>query len=137
MSSGRRRKIRCVPRPGDTSICTECYSRGTQCRDQQADDLEAQLNDGRPNLRERVARLESQMSAMLSRPQQRNLISVETELGAAETLSHLRSELPLASEPCDRSGMPCDGPSADAWHNTNSAPVLSIFSGSGVGSSGL
>jgi hypothetical protein len=82
--SGRRRKTRCIF-PPDQETCKECDYHGRRCVDQGQALLsgEADIVDNRPNLRVRVARLESMLERLVrSDPR-----------GAAEALNG--SDLPL------------------------------------------
>jgi hypothetical protein len=63
---GRRRKTRCIF-PQGQEICKECSYHGRQCVDQNQALLlgEAEIVDNRPNLRVRVARLESMLERLV------------------------------------------------------------------------
>lgn len=67
----RRRKIRCVFSPDNSTTCTECFARGSRCVDQEHVDADV-IVDHRKNLRERVAKLESLVESLLEdRPSSR------------------------------------------------------------------
>ena len=56
---GRRRKKRCIFSPDDPSICVRCENSGTRCTQQQPELLQNFVVDNRPNLKDRVAKLEA------------------------------------------------------------------------------
>ena len=132
---GRRRKIRCIFRAEDPNVCTECFARGSRCRGQQHVEPSPQLVDNRPNLRERVAKLEQLLEALqpgvdrksTDRSIDRSSAETvgETERGAAEALSILRSDgltsLPISSD--------------TQLEYSSNAPLLSVFDHKSVRSS--
>lgn len=70
----RRRKIRCTPQPGGSSVCRECHARGSTCIDQEHGDPEAVDHAADPsyNLRERVSQLEALVKDALARRSEDN-----------------------------------------------------------------
>lgn len=62
---GRRRKIRCVFRTGDDSSCIGCLNRQVPCTSQTEFLRAVTEEQTRPNVRERLARLERQMEQVL------------------------------------------------------------------------
>jgi len=64
ISSGRRRKIRCIFQPDNPDVCSECFARGSRCIDQEHANPEVVV-DHRKNLRERVSRLEALVDTLL------------------------------------------------------------------------
>ena len=131
-STGRRRKIRCISRPEDPSTCSECFARGTRCREQkQGEPYPVPVEDKPPpNLRERVARLEhavDSMQSMLSRNGTANA-STAPERDAAETLSNLQSD------PIVNRHMSSDPSSVYSNYNER-APLLSMFDNAVVSAS--
>ena len=127
MYSGRRRKIRCIFRAEDPNVCTECFARGSRCRGQQHVETNPQIIDNRPNLRERVAKLEQLLEALQPGVDTKSIdrgidsSSVDsvgdTERGAAEALSILRADgmtsLPLSTH--------------SQFEYSSNAPLLSVF----------
>lgn len=67
----RRRKIKCTFEPGRTSICNECFARGSTCIDQEHGDVNATPtnapNDQSSSLKERVTQLEDLVKQVLDR----------------------------------------------------------------------
>lgn len=72
----RRRKIKCTFEPGRTSICNECYARGSTCIDQEHGDISGFTNhstaspakdDQNTTLKERVNFLEDLVKQVLDR----------------------------------------------------------------------
>ncbi len=118
--SGRRRKKSCIPHPGTPEACTECFSRGVQCHEQEASRrIGAPLQDSNKNLQRRVTELEDTLSKVASRFETTPIIS-GAENRAAQTLTQLRSDLlpptPASSTSASSPESPFD-----------SAPVLSLF----------
>ena len=109
-------------RPGNNDSCIDCFSRGVRCRGQKPGDAEILSGDSslKPNLRERVARLEHMMETLLV---ERNLNKPgvgEKEMGAAEALSTLRADFAAPTPESTRS------PEASGWYKEN-APLMSLF----------
>ncbi|KAI9810453.1 MAG: hypothetical protein M1827_006229 [Pycnora praestabilis] len=125
-SECRRRKIRCIYRPDNPLVCVECFARGSQCQDQRHVTVEAITADTRPNLRERVARLENLMEAVLKsvNADPNNNIDISgldtIRRDAAEALSNLRSEAFPVTPTSSDSSTPYPAYS-------DNAPFLSIF----------
>lgn len=72
----RRRKIKCTFEPGRTSICNECFARGSTCIDQEHGDIPSlthssstsqQKDDQNSSLKERVGYLEDLVKQVLER----------------------------------------------------------------------
>lgn len=70
----RRRKIRCTYEPGrSTTVCNECYARGSTCVDQEHGDLQASQSgsggggEQTYSLRERVTQLEGLVRNVLQK----------------------------------------------------------------------
>ena len=64
---GRRRKKSCIPHPNNPDICTECFGRGAECRDQQPDQLPKRpAPDSKQNLQQRVTELEAALQTLVS-----------------------------------------------------------------------
>lgn len=67
----RRRKIKCTFEPGRTSICNECFARGSTCIDQEHADLSTYSattsNDQSSSLKDRVTQLEDLVKQVLDR----------------------------------------------------------------------
>ncbi|KZF23699.1 hypothetical protein L228DRAFT_246538 [Xylona heveae TC161] len=118
----RRRKTKCVFRPDNPSVCVECFGRGAPCIDQTHAELGDALSDNRPNLRERVARLESLLEGVLSGQTTASSRVNENERGAAEALSNLRSEISFSSTPVSSP----DSSATDKYYPRD-APLISIF----------
>ena len=79
----RRRKIKCTFEPGRTSICNECFARGSTCIDQELGDsatvahafntLQPQSKDDQNSvLKERVTYLEDLVKQVLDRLPEKN-----------------------------------------------------------------
>ena len=58
LSTGRRRKIKCIFHPDRQNVCNECFGRGIQCIVEESA-ADVQTDETRQSLRERVAQLES------------------------------------------------------------------------------
>lgn len=72
----RRRKIKCTFEPGRTSICNECFARGSTCIDQEHGDVSSfsnttstlqQKEEQNTALKERVTYLEDLVKQVLDR----------------------------------------------------------------------
>ncbi|OCL04527.1 hypothetical protein AOQ84DRAFT_433438 [Glonium stellatum] len=81
----RRRKVRCIFPPGESTVCSPCSTRGSRCVDQR-DDIAARAEDERMTLRERVARLESMLESVLPMIPGESLQSVST-IGSTPVVS--------------------------------------------------
>ncbi|KAL9091634.1 MAG: hypothetical protein Q9165_004710 [Trypethelium subeluteriae] len=120
----RRRKIRCIFSPENSSVCSECFARGSKCLGQNEVDVEASSIDNRKNLRERVAKLEALVEALSNdrtnavhgNPQ----VAVDAQEAASngKTQTNPQLEVPPTSLP-ESSDAPTIG--------QNNVPLLSIF----------
>lgn len=77
----RRRKIKCTFEPGRTSICNECYARGSTCIDQEHGDISSftapptnpiSKDEQNSALKERVTYLEDLVKQVLDRLPEKN-----------------------------------------------------------------
>lgn len=77
----RRRKIKCTFEPGRTSICNECFARGSTCIDQEHGDISsfattsqnsASKDEQNSALKERVTYLEDLVKQVLDRLPDKN-----------------------------------------------------------------
>lgn len=77
----RRRKIKCTFEPGRTSICNECFARGSTCIDQEHGDISSLTNHSGSSaskdeqntaLKERVTYLEDLVKQVLDRLPEKN-----------------------------------------------------------------
>lgn len=77
----RRRKIKCTFEPGRTSICNECFARGSTCIDQEHGDISSFTNQSSNStskdeqnsaLKERVTYLEDLVKQVLDRLPEKN-----------------------------------------------------------------
>lgn len=77
----RRRKIKCTFEPGRTSICNECFARGSTCIDQEHGDISSFTNTSASSaakdeqtsaLKERVTYLEDLVKQVLDRLPEKN-----------------------------------------------------------------
>lgn len=77
----RRRKIKCTFEPGRTSICNECFARGSTCIDQEHGDVSSFTNHSSSStskdeqniaLKERVTYLEDLVKQVLDRLPEKN-----------------------------------------------------------------
>lgn len=77
----RRRKIKCTFEPGRTSICNECFARGSTCIDQEHGDISTFTNqpsnatskdEQNTALKERVTYLEDLVKQVLDRLPEKN-----------------------------------------------------------------
>ena len=60
MLIGRRRKKTCVPHPGSSNTCAECFARGSSCRPQEPTQTsDRSARESRQSLQRRVAELEN------------------------------------------------------------------------------
>ena len=117
---GRRRKTRCIFRPENPTTCVECFSRRVDCREQKHGDSEPPAVDGllKPNLRERVSRLENLMEPMLLVTNPKLDTCKGLERGAAEALSNLQSDASPPASTLSASLVTC---------YKEDAPLLSLF----------
>jgi hypothetical protein len=120
--SGRRRKIRCIFSPDNPNVCNECFARGSKCIDQENAESDVVL-DHRKNLRERVAKLESLVDALLDdKTDQRSAAEALKKLGAG--IPPTPSTNPSGGHDSPRAPLtvPIEEPSS-----TRDAPILSLF----------
>ncbi|KAK8165738.1 hypothetical protein BC567DRAFT_199897 [Phyllosticta citribraziliensis] len=106
----RRRKIRCIYSDDHPGQCTECFARGSRCVDQEHAESEAVV-DNRKNLRERVAKLEALVEALLDD---------KTSKHAADALRALGQDIAVTPPSSD-------GPSHVQGSQKDPAPFLSMF----------
>ena len=115
---GRRRKKSCVPRPATPGSCEECFTRGVQCRTQEASlGTKRRPQDGKQTLQQRVAELETALLSM-SQKLESTPKTIESN-GTSTTLQQLRSDTILSTPVAS----PGSNPDALLEH----APVLSLF----------
>lgn len=102
----RRRKIKCTFEPGRTSICNECFARGSTCIDQEHGDtacLTYPASASHPKdeqnsvLKERVTYLEDLVKQVLERLPEKN--------GSATGLPQPRTEDPTSIQADTQAGM--------------------------------
>lgn len=89
----RRRKIKCTFEPGRTSICNECFARGSTCIDQEHGDVSSftthsstsqQKDEQNATLKERVNFLEDLVKQVLDRlPENNNTAAVAASAAVA------------------------------------------------------
>ncbi|KAK7606993.1 hypothetical protein BKA81DRAFT_408717 [Phyllosticta paracitricarpa] len=106
----RRRKIRCIYSDDHPGQCTECFARGSKCVDQEHAESDAVV-DNRKNLRERVAKLEALVEALLEDKGPKH---------AAEALRVLGKDITITPPSSD-------GPSHVQGSQKHPAPFLSMF----------
>ncbi|KAK5941117.1 hypothetical protein PMZ80_006394 [Knufia obscura] len=138
----RRRKIKCTFELGRSSICNECFARGSTCIDQEHADTASfavppstsqQKDEQNAVLKDRVTYLEDLVKQVLERLPEKNgtasapspkrtedHISLHADAQAAEVLKSLRS--PVRSQTSIEDTIVLPG----STHST-SAPALSLF----------
>lgn len=135
----RRRKIKCTFEPGRTSICNECFARGSTCIDQEHADANAlntntnalqQKEAQNSALQERVTYLEDLVKQVLNRlpdkgeaspptPPRAHTQSLQADAQAAKVLESLKSPVRNSSA-VDETILFPGGASANA-------PALALF----------
>jgi len=97
----RRRKIKCTFEPGRTSICNECFARGSTCIDQEHADTASLTNSSGAShqkdeqnlvLKERVTYLEDLVKQVLDRLPEKNGTVSGTPLERAEDTTSIQAD---------------------------------------------
>jgi len=116
----RRRKIKCTFEPGRTSICNECFARGSTCIDQEHGDTATfahrsstsqDKDDQNAVLKDRVTYLEDLVKQVLDRLPEKD--------GTAAAVPPLRTEDPVSMQADAQAGTSKSCPFEEAYSFTS------------------
>jgi hypothetical protein len=139
----RRRKIRCVFRPDDSTTCVGCKSRGSQCTEQRREILQDAAEKNKNSLRDRVAKLEALIASaglnVYDQDQAAVQPAVKSSRNSHDPLPAVQELTPVTTNSSIDKSTPLSpshhtpGTSVDADSPQDVDPIINLFNNAIVG----